>query len=478
LPKLELPAGMLQVMRAGFPWEGWSKAEQDMILDYNLRDAEIVYRAMNLLQDFVLSMGGQLRETIAGVSHDIYRRRYMPYAWRTVGPKTNEAARGAYYGGRSEPFWMGVNQEVNCYDVNSLYPFVMHEEHFPDPGYLDLDIPMGLPPDLEKREGVACVSVRVRSHPLPPLPARIRSSLFFPLGEWTGTYTLSELRHALDCGAEVTHWHWMISTRKLFNPFRDFVSDLWAERQRAAATDPVRADLIKMILNSHIGRYGIKTDPPLTTLEIVRDRFDMARDRGLIWDRIGRYNYIERPLGDDHRPTYANVFFAAQVAAGARVFLHRAMLAEGSRLVYVDTDSVMTGGVLPTGPDLGQWKEVFRGGTANLIGPKEYAVLVEHDHFIYHAKGVPDKLAREYLLYGKARMEQARTVRQARGSGAWPASWVEVVKHQGSPVPKRRPVEEEEPTAGPWLTEPWDWPDLLQEQEVSRQVSSWRDRFR
>jgi hypothetical protein len=478
LPKLELPEGMLAVMKNGFPWEHWSTNEQAMIQDYNLRDAEIVYRAMVMLQELVLEMGGDMRETIAGVSHDIYRSRYMPHAWKTIGPATNESARLAYYGGRSEPFWMGVNEHVNMYDVNSLYPFIMREERFPDPGYLDLDVPSRMPDDLEAREGVALVTVRVPNVPTPSLPTRRNAALFFPTGVWTGAYCISELRHALECGVEVKAWHWMISTRKLFNPFADFVDALWELRAAYAETSPERAELVKMLLNSHIGRYGIKSDPPLTTLEIVRDRFDPVRDKGLIWDQLGRWDYVERPIGDDHRPTYQNVFFAAQVAAGARVFLHNQMLAEGAALVYVDTDSVMTGRTLPTGPGLGEWKEVFRDGTANLIGPKEYAAYVDHDRFLYHAKGVPAKLAREYLLYSKVRFEQAYTVRQARASQRWPAAWVQVVKHQGTPTPKRVPQEEYSEGFGPWPTIPWSYSDLLAEPLIRSRVSSWREKFR
>ena len=476
-PKLELPDGMLKVMKNGFPWSSWSKSEQEMILEYNLRDAEIVYRAMMFLQELVLEMGGQLKETIAGISHDIYRRSFMPHAWRTIGPATNESARLAYYGGRSEPHWMGINYNVNMYDVNSLYPYIMRGERFPDPGYLDLEIPSTTPSDLGQREGVALVTVRCPTTPIPPLPARRNGALFFPYGEFTGAYCLNELRHALECGVEIKRWHWMISTRKTFNPFPEFVDALWEMRQGYIPSEPSKAEIVKMLLNSHIGRYGIKSEPPLTTLEIVRDRFDPVRDKGLIWDQIGRYDYVERPIGFEHRPTYQNVLFAAQVAAGARVFLHKQMLAEGNSLIYVDTDSVMTSRQLPTGTNLGEWKEVFRNGTANLIGPKEYAVLYEHDQFIYHAKGVPERLAREYLLNQKVRFEQAYTVRQARAAQRWPAVWVEVVKHQGSPTPKRIPDDDQSETAGPWMTVPWNWVDLQEERSVSSRVKGWRERF-
>jgi hypothetical protein len=368
---------------------------------------------------------------------------------------------------------MGIVEGVKMYAATSLYPYIMREAQFPHPGYLDLDTPNGLPSDLDKREGIANVTIEVPRQIVPPLPARVDNSLFFPCGEWTATFTLNELRHALDCGAIVKEWHYMISTRKLFNPFTEFVDDLWEKRSELALTNPPGAQIVKMILNSHIGRYGIRPTPPLTTLEIVRDKFDHIKDQGLIWSQLGRYDYIERPLGEDRVPTYANVFFAAQVAAGARVFLHDAMLDQKGSLVYVDTDAIMTTKKLPTGQGLGEWKSQLSKGTVDLIGPKEYGVLFEHDWYIGLAKGVPAKLAAEYLNCGKARWDQALTLRQARVNGQWPGSWVEVVKHQGKPLPKRWPVPLPSSEASQVVTQTWIHSDLVRAMAEKSRPYSW-----
>lgn len=473
LPKLELPAGFLEVMRYGYGFELLDANDKALLQDYNLRDAEIVYRAMNFLQDWVNQLGGELRETIAATSHDLYRRVFMPHPWCTIGPNTNETARAAFYGGRVEPYRMQVSQGVSMYDVNSLYPSVMAEERFPDPGCLDMDTPSSLPSDLDQREGVIAVNVTVPECYCPPLPVHVDSGLFFPTGSWDGVYTLNELRHALSCGVSVNRVDWIISTRRTFNPFADFVHSLWERRQALAEAGSPGEQVVKMLLNSHIGRYGVRSTPPLTTLEIVRDRFDPVQDQGLIWDQIGRYDYIERPIGDGHRPTYSNVFFAAQVSAGARVKLHREMLAQGGNLVYVDTDAIMTRGQMPVGKGLGEWKCLLEGGEVDIISPKEYTVMMDHYLRLYKAKGVPPKVAVEYLANGFARYQRALSLRQARVGNRWPGSWVETYQQRGSPIPKRDPAAVRKDYTGPIKTRAWRYSDLLAESAAPSRFRSW-----
>lgn len=475
LPKLELPAGFLDVLRYGYPLDYFSESEKALLFEYNLRDAEIVYRAMCFLQNMVNELGGELRETIAATSHDLYRRVFMPHPWPIIGPKTNEAARQAFYGGRVEPYRMQESHDVNIYDVNSLYPYIMANEKFPHPGSLDIDTPGKLPADLERREGVISCRVSVPDVYCPPLPARLANSLFFPVGTWEGTFTINELRHALECGVEVKRVDWMISTSRTFNPFVDFVTELWKRRMELKITNPAGEKVVKMLLNAHIGRYGVRAEPPLTTLEIVRDRFDPERDQGLMWDTIGRFDYIERPIGDGHHPTYANVFFAAQVSSGARVLLHREMLKQDHHMVYCDTDSIMTRGEIPVGAGLGEWKCLLERGVVDLISPKEYTVMIDHYLALYKAKGVPNKVAVEYLINGVARYQKALSIRQARIGNRWPGSWVEVYQQRGSPVPKRSPVAVRKDYHGPVKTQPWSHAEIAQEVATPSRSLSWRE---
>lgn len=459
-PKLELSDDYILLMKNGYPWQALSGAEQATIQAYNTRDAEIVYRALHLFQDQILALGGELRETLAATSHDVYRRVYMPKAWPRIGPKTNASARLAFYGGRVEPYRMGISQGVNIYDANSLYPYAMQEERFPYPGSLDLMVPGRVPPDLDKLEGCISCQVQTPESLIPPLPARLGTSLYFPTGEWQGVFMINELRYALTQGVQLGKIHWMIATRHTFNPFKEFVGHLWSLRQQYRQLNSPSEHLIKLLLNSHIGRYGVKADQPLTCLEIIHDKFDPQRDQGLIWEQWGLLDYIERPISEVGDPLYANVFFPAQVAARARIMLHESMQRAPDQLVYVDTDAIFTQDALPLSNELGGWKLKMEGGTANLLGPKEYEVIDAYMNCLIHAKGIPPALAHEYLMIGQVRFEQALSIRQAKARRLLPGQWVETVKTRHDPYPKRRPMEEQLPYRSFVQTEPWRYSDL------------------
>ncbi|MCP4208154.1 MAG: hypothetical protein GY767_14035 [Shimia sp.] len=461
LEKLKMGEEMLSLLVRAVPLSAWPSDLARDLEAYNIRDAEIVYRALVDLQEMTNALGGQLRETLASTSHDIYRRAYMPHGWKIVGPATNKHARGAFYGGRVEPFVMGKVRGVNLYDANSLYPQQQADLKFPDPNALDLWTRSSLPTDLENYEGVARVGVRVPKSPLPPLPARVGGALYFPYGEWTATYCLNELRHALSLGCQVTAFEWAILTKKTFNPFAEFVHDLYARRLDFQADDDNRQHLVKLLLNANIGRYGVRQDTALSTLERVNGRADLADAGGLVWSHLGNLDYIERPLPRDHDAPYANVMFPAYVAAGSRVFLHRAMTALESGPLYCDTDSLMTYDTLPTGDGLGEWKPQMLDGQADLIGPKEYVAMDALEVLSARAKGIPKGQALEYLTLGWTRYERAVSIREALGRGLMPSEWVQVHKSRGDPTPKRPPVSMDSEALNLGLTAAWPLHDLL-----------------
>lgn len=461
LPKLPTPTEAFNACRSGVNAADLPGDLRDQLRAYNMRDAEILFRALQLLQSEVNALGGQLRETIAGTAHDTYRRSYMPHAWKTVGEKTNAIARAAYYGGRNEALFMGWNRGVNLYDANSLYPAKLASEPFPDTRYLDLEVRDTLPDDLDEREGVCQCVVEVPPMPIPPLPARVGGGLFFPVGTWRAAFCLNELRYALSLGVKVQRVDWLLSSRMTFNPFTAFIGDLYQRRAELQAAGSSAEHVVKLLMNATVGRFGVDFSSPLATLEIIRTRFDPERDRGLIWNTLCGYDYIERPLPDRGIPAYANVFIPAQVAAAARITLHQALSAHGDRAVYCDTDSLMTRGQLETGSGLGDWKTELEGGDAWLIGPKEYAVLRDYEVAQVRAKGVPHRLALQYLQIGAVRYDMALSIRQAKARGQWPGQWVETVRARRDPTPKRRPLENLSHSPDAVATVPWHLSELM-----------------
>jgi len=131
-------------------------------------------------------------------------------------------------------------------------------------------------------------------------------------------------------------------------------------------------------------------------------------------------------------------------------------------LVYCDTDSIMTRGSIVEGAGRGEWKLEMERGSADLIGPKEYIL---HNRVLgdeYVVKGVPQKLAQEYITTGTARFARALKVREAVLAGERPSAWIETVRTHRPTLPKRLPAIGEWERQGPWcLTVPWEQPELL-----------------
>jgi hypothetical protein len=439
-PKLELPEGVLWRLSHATPWSHFLPRDQETIRRYVQRDAEIVYLAVSLLQDIALRCGGQLRPTIAGVSMDIYRRTYHKWPWRALGPETNKLARPAYYGGRVENFCYGKVPGVNAYDITSLYPSVQHDTKFPHPSHLKLEVS---PHELSSWlgwEGVAHVQVRVPDELIPALPYRFDNRLFFPTGDLPGLWTILELRHALEQGYEVGDVDWVLGSPVTFNPFVEFVESLFELRQGYIISGSSAANVVKLILNSLYGRFGLNPEHGLYQLVDIGSAPDWEAFGGYETHTINGRDYAYGPRPAGRPPDYVNVLFAAQITAAGRLRLLEELLRQGENAVYCDTDSIMTRGVIETGAGLGDWRLELGDVEADLLGPKEYALhnAVVGDRYV--VKGVPDEVARAYFQEGAARFARALGVREALRQGKAPATWVETYREHSDVLPKRAPI--------------------------------------
>lgn len=467
--KLEVRPDLMASLSLGVPWRFLHPDDQRKVERYCTRDAEIVYKAVSELQEITLALGGQLRPTISGVSMDIYRRSYQRLPWKVTGPAINRLCRPAFYGGRVENFAMGEVPQVNLYDINSLYPYVQGTAQFPHPAYLQLLAEGDLQSPLQKWEGVAKATVSVPETFVPPLPYRLTHKLFFPTGELRGHWTLAELRAALDRGCELQELDWILGSPVLFNPFSDFVEDLYRQRMGYLVAGDNREDLVKLVLNSLYGRFGLDPDGGLFHMIRIQGDTDLEGLRGYSTTDFAGALVAYGPIPDLQPPAYANVLFAAQVSSGARIKLLEALEGQELAAVYCDTDSIMTTGELATGDKLGSWKLQMQAGTADLLGPKEYVL---HNHTLgtqYVVKGVPERLARQYITEGAARFKRAIKIREAMKRRQHPAEWVEVFQTHRYTLPKRIPALTPWEQPASWVTTlPWAQPQLLKAVQESR----------
>jgi hypothetical protein len=439
-PKEDLSPYLLQQLSAGKRWEEFHPVDQEQIRKYNLRDAQIVYMAVSWLQEVVLSLGGQLQATIAGVAMDLFRRVFHKWPWVALGPKTNNFARPGFYGGRVENFAAGKVPNVNMYDITSLYPFAQHETRFPHPNHTRIDPDPGVNGEFWKGEGMIRATVQVPEQFIPVLPLRYDKRLFFPFGELTGMWCINELRRALEVGVKLKSVEVALWSPVVFNPFTEFIETLFARRFYYLSQGSTMANIVKLILNSLFGRWGLNPDGGLYKLVDMEHAEDLSKFQGFITQDINGRLFGYGPIQSRRFPDYVNVLFAGQISAQARIILLNELLQQNEDSIYCDTDSIITRGDIKTGNGLGEWREEMHSGEVDLIGPKEYAIHYRANEDKYIVKGVPESVARDYFLTGVARFYKALNIREAIQQGKAPAVWVETFKGRRDAFPKRYPL--------------------------------------
>lgn len=467
LPKLGDADDLIYRIQTGERWPDFNPEERSRLELYCVRDAEIVFLGVRELQELILELGGQLRSTIGSASLDIFRRRFMKRPWAKLSAAANELARPALYGGRVENFAMGLVPGVNKYDVNSLYPAIQAKARFPHPDHLHLWEGGSLADLIDHWEGVAAARLHVPESWTPPLPYRLEERLFFPTGELSGVWPIVELRAAARRGVQILGVDWALGSPVTFSPFTEFIETLYKERLARRAAGDGRQALLKNLLNYSYGRFGLNSAQGLQEAVPILDPKRMKGLEGYVTGQLGEHPYAFGPVQARQQPAYVNVLFAAQVTAEARLYVLAQMEQLGSDLYYTETDSLITRGRLPVGAGLGSWKLEMEGVTADLIAPKAYAIHNQGAASVYHVKGVPPALAREYLQQGHARLVRARRVREALRTGQAAAEWVELPRELRAAVPKRRPERPAEIEHGGW-TPTLPWPADLLETELRR----------
>ncbi len=157
--------------------------------------------------------------------------------------------------------------------------------------------------------------------------------------------------------------------------------------------DPGLAEVVKIMLNSAYGKFGMRT------LRKKVYRFD---DPDLPDNAVPASSDIESPIWyaeEEVDAPYIMPQIAARVTAVSRVQLYRVFdeaLKKGGHVYYGDTDSAVVDVVLKTGTKLGELKDEFPEHSGNLkgefVGPKLYLLSAPGTDFRkVKAKGVERK---------------------------------------------------------------------------------------
>lgn len=344
------------------------------------------------------------KTTIAAIAFTIWRMRYHDdQRWKLYIPtkEEDEFIRGAYYGGHVDVY-KPYGENLNYYDVNSLYPFIMKTCKMPGGKAIWHDNLCNK--KLDDMFGFIKALVHIPKHVKRPfLPFRDvdENALKFGVGYVYGCYFSEELKHAVKLGYDVTPCCGYLF-EPIDSPFAEFIDEMYSRRLDARDKGLGAESYIhKLCMNSVYGRLGIK---PQSTKAVLCSKLTsqvfLHKKKGKVIQALpmGEYNLItyKENVYDESDGWKPPVNTCPQISACitgyARIYMDQFVSRDDC--LYTDTDSVVLENPLPesmvSDRDLGKFKleyGVIR--RAIFAAPKSYFLEVDGGKDVKKFKGAP-----------------------------------------------------------------------------------------
>lgn len=274
--------------------------------------------------------------SLASMSFYILNKNYLKGITANRMPKNVENwIRQAYYGGRTEIFkFHGKN--LNYFDVNSLYPYVMKENYYPIGRYKIFKNPEKIRKLLFLGKlGILKANINYPYNYICCLPYKTEDKkLIFPYGKFTGYYTSIEILQAIYEGAEVELIEGVFWFDKA-KIFTEFVMDFYSLKQNSKGA---KREIAKLILNSSYGKFGQKRK----YREIISKKQFLKRYKEMDdFEQLGEGLFYSKEKVS-YKNRKVNPIYAIFVTSYARLYLFNLMKAIGEKhIFYCDTDSII-----------------------------------------------------------------------------------------------------------------------------------------
>ena len=361
-------------------WNNYERLKEEW-LPYLISDCKGLFQVLSIYENYLINkfnVSLKRNITLAQLSMMIFRQNYLENPIPNYRSR-EEDIRKAYYGGRVEIFKLH-GKDLNYYDVNSLYPFVMKK--YP--------MPVGLPVKnfcmTIDKFGVAYAEIEVpQDLKIPLLPHKIKEKLIFPKGHFFGWYCTPELQKAAQLGYKIKIFYGYEFHQE--HIFSKFIDDLYSIKQNAkkGSVDFITS---KLLMNSLYGKFGQHREKE----QIVM--FPKNAEGLAPMDFFGETPfYTEKKIS---RAKHILPAIAAFVTSYARLTLYEYIekaQSLGGSVYYVDTDSCITDVKMETGNELGQIKDEIPEGIAEAIFllPKFYGIKTKKGEIV-KSKGFPKDL--------------------------------------------------------------------------------------
>ena len=282
-----------------------------------------------------------------------------------------------YYGGRCEAFAVGEFQNINYYDVNSLYPTMMLNK-FPIPqsikkGHNNIK-------DIINYMGITECSVECPLNmSIPILPLRKDDGkIIYPTGKFKGVWTNEILKYAIENDYKVTDITRQYIYTECYELFKSYVTTLYDLRKEYKLNKNSEEQTIKLLMNSLYGKFAQKPSDIYeiiqsneeTNNKVINKKMNSGYDVQVSNDR----KFFICSKTSNKYPRNSFPILSAYVTSYGQIHLHK--LLKTYKPLYCDTDSLMTCETLPDNlidqTELGKLK-LEKHGTVELSAPKMYA---------------------------------------------------------------------------------------------------------
>lgn len=338
-------------------WVGMPKAEMPKPeapdgdwWDYCRRDVDVLDRALRRLWGWLQSIG--LRDwspTPAGQAMLTYKMRCeRKRIVRPDDPAEHALARHAYYGGRIEPYHLGLYEHQTYeLDVISLYPHVMRDNPYPC-RLIDRGDHAGEPAASWPHDPADCVAEVWLKSPDAPYPIRGVDGTWWVSGKVRTILPGPELERAFAAGHVVRVGRWARYER--INLFQQYIDMFWTLRARAIKRGDKQVErTCKALMNSLHGKFGQRDGAweyagrQYNSGDYMCGRRTTPGEPGGVDVRVLDGHYFERGTDREHPGGFVPI--AAWCTSYARLYMDDMIAIAGPDHVrYLAIDAVIVDG--------------------------------------------------------------------------------------------------------------------------------------
>jgi len=365
-------------------------------ITYCENDVKVLYEVIDKFSLFIFqnwNVDIMKTPTISSLAFRIYRTKFLQKDMQIpiIIGKIYEDIKKSYTGGHVDVY-KPYGENINVYDVKSLYPSCMLNNPMPvgNPVYFEGNIlemwKYIFNIENDKPFGFFYCNIEAPEMYAPILQKKHKVNnlvkTICPTGTWSGWYFSEELYNSQKYGYKFT-----IEKGYLFDKgyiFNDYVMQLYKIKEENKKGSVLNW-IAKLLLNSLYGRFGMKPDSEFH--EIVSDELAeiMELDDNIEIEDINDFNngktlisykkVINDLISQKHAFKNISVSVASSITAYGRIHMSQF---KNDMLYYSDTDSIAIEGELDTkyiGKELGKMELEKKYYKVLYLSPKVYIGL-------------------------------------------------------------------------------------------------------